>query len=156
MRTDAAAVGRIARHDVVEPGVGQEAERVQQPLGRRHEVIQALDEQRPAARGHRPQACGAERTVLEPPATAVADHEPRFAVGARRETKEITHRHGIAQPGPGAADQQRPPLPVPIEKLARRMPPEQRATRGRARSRGGRADAGHELYERKSRAMRNA
>ena len=38
--------------------------------------------------------------------------EPRFAVVARREPKEIAHRHRIGEARPRAAHQQRPLLPV--------------------------------------------
>ncbi len=48
VRTDAAAVGGVADHQIVEPRIGHEAEPLQQCVRAVVEQIDALDENRPA------------------------------------------------------------------------------------------------------------
>ena len=49
VRTDAAAVGRVAHHQVVEPGIGHEAEPAEQRVRACVQQVDALHEQRPVA-----------------------------------------------------------------------------------------------------------
>ena len=45
MRTDAAAVGRVAHHQIIEPRIGHEAEALQQPVRALVEQVDALHQQ---------------------------------------------------------------------------------------------------------------
>lgn len=75
MRSHAAAIGGIADHHVVEPGIGNEAELAHE-LGCRTIVqVDALDQQRPLAGLARGQVVLGERSVFELPAVAKERHQ---------------------------------------------------------------------------------
>ncbi len=72
MRTDAAAIARIADHQVVQPHVGDEAELAQQRVGIVIVEIDALDQQRPVGLRRRRQI-GLRPGIQFPLAAAAGD-----------------------------------------------------------------------------------
>ena len=83
MRADAAAVARVADHQIVEPRIGQEAELLQQRMRAIVVQVDALHQQRPAGLLQRRQRTARERAVLELPALRRLADQARFDVFAR-------------------------------------------------------------------------
>ena len=93
VRADSSAGHRVAHHDVIEPGMGEEPERTQQRVGRGHFEIQALHQDGPAGSRQSPQLRARDRAFVHLPHAAIAPDDSRFDIGSRRERKQFRRLH---------------------------------------------------------------
>ncbi len=129
VRADAAAIGRVRDHQVVQARVGDEAKALEQ--GARGIVVQvhALHQQGPFALAHRRQRAVLEGPLFQLPSVTKMRDQTRFriVVGGQFEQRVARQRrHDI---GDRLADQQRLFLPVAAHELRRRQLAEQRGGR---------------------------
>ena len=117
MRPDAATVGRVTDHQVVQPRVGHKTKALQQVVDFLHMQVHALHQQGPARALERRQRTPGKRPMAQLPAggaSSLADHQARFNLLLRREREQrggIERRHITSE---GLADQQRLFLPVAL------------------------------------------
>ena len=105
MRADAAAIGGIADHQVVQPRVGNEAELAQQRVGRIIVQIDALDQQRPVRLRWQP--AGLLTGPLPFPLPPTACNQARFdVILVRPVRKQCIARQQRLEAGNRLADQQ--------------------------------------------------
>ena len=103
VRADAAAVAGVGDHDVVEPGVGHEAEALQQPMRRIVVQVDALHQQRPAGRRQRRQRAARERPVAQR-----SSARRRGSPGATRRRRGRRARTAAARSKPGSGSASAP------------------------------------------------
>ena len=125
MRADAAAGTRIAHHEVVESGIGDEVEALQQRSTLRDEVVDVLHQKCPVACRQAPEEARLEGAMVDLPAPPPADHNPRFHFVPACQCAQLGRREQACEAVAGAAHEQRPLLPVTREKAPRREPTEQ-------------------------------
>ena len=139
------AVRRVADHEIVGPRRRQERKPPQDLPAARDQALDAVDQQRPAARRQHVGLQRAEGAVvpLPPPgrrAPRVVNDQARPRIVARRQREERVTRHDAAKAGDRLPHQQRPLLPVRAQERRGRQPTQQR-TDGLRGSR--RSDAEH-------------
>src|SRR5271165_971627 len=110
VRADTAARSGVADEQVVKARVRQEGKATQQRVGGGQMQIDALYEQRPVALRQRAQIGVPEWAVRERPASALAQHQARFDVVARRQRKQFARRQQAAKAGNCLSHQERPLL----------------------------------------------
>jgi hypothetical protein len=109
---DAAARRRVAHHDVVDAGVGDEIEAREQARGRRGKKVRILDQDGPIAAWKLLQARGRQGPVLDGPRCTAAAHEARGDIVASGESPHFTRRERVLEAGKRAAHEQRFALPM--------------------------------------------
>jgi hypothetical protein len=124
VRTDAAAVGGEADHQVVQAGIGDEAELAQQRVGLGVEQVDALDQHGPALLRHRRQAF--QRAVLHIPFAVDRGDQARFGVVGGGQLGQRLHAQQRFEAGDGVTDQQWLLVPVVAQELRRRDVAEER------------------------------
>ena len=137
MRTDAAAIGGVRDHEIVEPRIGGEAESVEQSASAIVMQIDALDEQCPFATAHARNVLGLERAVRESPGIARMRNESCFRVVARGKSEEFVASERWHDARYGLTNKQRFFLPVPAHEFRRRQIREQRRRQVGSRGQNG-------------------
>ena len=112
MRTDAATLGGITHHQVVEPGVRHEIEVSQQLCGCRQIVVHSLYQHGPFQFFHAGQIFCRERGVVEFPLAAPVHHRTRLHVGVAGQFEQLLRGQQAVEMRQCLAYQQRFLLPV--------------------------------------------
>ncbi|MGF6411634.1 hypothetical protein OKW37_003304 [Paraburkholderia sp. MM5482-R2] len=119
VRADAAAIGRIRNHQVVETRVRHETETVEQRARAVVLQIHALHEQCPCALFDGRQFVGRERAVLQLPFVAEVRDQARFDVVPIGQLEQLVARQRRFDVRNRLTDQQRLFLPVAAHELRR-------------------------------------
>ena len=82
VRPDAAAGNGVADHQIIEPGVGNEVEAGKQGVGLGQDMVERLDQQRPAGFRQASESALGERAVVELPVRAAALNQARLDIVA--------------------------------------------------------------------------
>ena len=124
MGTDAGAIGGKAHHQVVQAGIGHEAELAQQVVGALVMQVHALDQHRPVRRA----ACRqvGQGAVLHVPLAVAQRHQARFDVVQRGQLGQLLELEQRLEAGDGATDQQRLLVPVIAQEFSGGKIPQKR------------------------------
>src|SRR5690606_26663104 len=124
VRPHAAAIGGHADHDVIEPGVGNETELLQQGRGGIAVQVYALHQQGPVGFGCLGQA--RKGALFHLPGAVFAPDQARFDVVAARQLLERGDVQRRLEAGDGLPDQQGLALPVAAHEVRGAEPAQQR------------------------------
>ena len=120
MRPHPAAIRSIAHHDVVDPPIGNEAERFDQFGHLGHVMVDSLDEQRPGTIAQSGEAVRREGALFQFPSTRRGmPYEAGFDLRLACETRQLVRFERVGPIGPSLSDKQRAPLPGLVEETLR-------------------------------------
>ncbi|OIQ69868.1 hypothetical protein GALL_485250 [mine drainage metagenome] len=119
MRADAATIARPGNHQIVESGVGHEAEQLHQIAGGVEVEVDSLHQQRPVALFHRGQLLAGKRRVVELPETPTVLQQARLDVVPPRQREQLCPREQGTKTRESPSQQQGLALPVLAEKAGK-------------------------------------
>ncbi len=117
MRADTAASGGIADHDIVDPPIGHEPERLNQIGDIGDVVIHRLHQQRPRPGAKLAKAGFRKRTAFHHARSIVADDDPGFDLLLAGKARQFVWLQRIAPIAPRIADEQGALLPMVAQEV---------------------------------------
>ena len=116
MRTDAAALGRVTHHQVIEARVRYEAELLQQFGRLRQVMIHTLHQHRPFGFAQAFEVFSFERRLIQLPLAAPLRDQARLRIGVAGQLYQLLGIEQAVELRDGLADEQRFFLPVIAQK----------------------------------------